>query len=100
MEDVNWFGILRKWWEILITTIALEPKIEHKKILDLNSQQIVFSFMSMKQKGLNLAWTYEYTQYSATFKHRKHRSTNIKTQTKAKKQEINKQKHFPTHWTF
>jgi hypothetical protein len=38
-----------------MTTIALEPKIEQKRILDLNSQQIVFSFLSMKQKGLNLA---------------------------------------------
>jgi hypothetical protein len=66
----------------------------------LNSQQIVFSFLSMKQKGLNLAWTYEYTHNSTTFKHQKHKSTKIKTQRIANKQEKNKQEHFPTTLNF
>ncbi len=34
------------------------------------------------------------------FRHRKHKSTNIKTQTKAKNQKINKQEHFPTTLNF
>jgi hypothetical protein len=52
MEDGNWFGVLWNLWEIQIMTIALKSKIEHKRILNLNSQQMFSSFMSIRQKKL------------------------------------------------
>ncbi len=115
-ECYGWIPSIERWClmftsirQMTFSLLYVKQKISNLKLTFIN-KDIFMSFivwiidyipsMAWSNKMFILTWTYEYTWNSIIFRHQKHKSTNIKTQTKTKNQKINKQEHFLTTLNF